>query len=116
MPGKRAIARATMMSGVLSSLIAPLIAGLVLGLAYCAMLWFAVSQLPKMRRPVLWLIGTAIPRLGVPLLGLYWIMDGRWERLVAGLAGFVTVRLLIQQWVTSSRPGRGSTSQAREAE
>lgn len=74
-------------------------AGLLLGAAYCAMLWYVVRRLTSAQRPGLWLIGTAVPRIAVPLAGFYWVMDGSWERLLACLAGFVVARLVIQRRV-----------------
>lgn len=81
-------------------------AGLVLGVVYCALLWFAVQRLSKAQHPVLWLIGSAVPRLGIPLAGFYWVMDGQWERLIVCLTGFVLARLVVQQCVKSHRAGR----------
>lgn len=84
------------------------VAGLSLGAAYCAMLWFAVRRLCLAPQSALWLIVTALPRLALPMAGFYWVMDGRWESLVACLAGFVLLRIIVQQRLRS----RGSTAAA----
>lgn len=85
-------------------------AGLGLGAAYCAMLWFAVQHLCNARKPALWIVATAVPRLGLTLGGFYLVMDGRWERLLMCFAGFMVVRVAVQQWMkaTSSEGPIGS--------
>lgn len=80
--------------------------GLVLGAVYCAMLWFSVQRVYTARNPMLWLGATAVPRIAVPLASFYWIMDNRWERLLACLAGFVVARLAVQYWVKSAGAAR----------
>jgi F1F0 ATPase subunit 2 len=85
------------------------IGGLGLGAAYCAMLWLAVRRLRAARRPIVWLVATAVPRIAVPLAGFYWIMQSGWMHLMAGLAGFLLARLAVQYWATargSEPPGR----------
>ena len=84
-----------------------LLAGAGLAAFYCALLWFAVRRLSTSSRPLIWLAATALPRVGVPLAGFYWIMEGGWQRLLACLAGFVLARLAIQQWMRTTGPGAG---------
>lgn len=80
------------------------LAGVGLAVFYCALLWLAVRRLGTSSRPIAWLAATALPRLGVPLAGFYWIMEGGWQRLLACLAGFVLTRLAIQQWMRVTGP------------
>ena len=68
--------------------------GLILGAAYAAMLWIAVRQLPRMRYPAVGLISSAVLRLALVSAGLFVLMDGRWERLLIGLAGFTVARFV----------------------
>lgn len=84
------------------SLTKAFVSGLVLGGVYCAMLWFSVQRVYIARNPMLWLAATAVPRIAVPLASFYWVMDSRWERLLACLAGFVVARLAVQYWVKSA--------------
>jgi len=91
------------------TLIKSVLGGMVLGAAYCAMLWLAVRRLRAARRPIVWLVATAVPRIAVPLAGFYWIMQSGWMHLMAGLVGFLLARLAVQYWATargSGPPGR----------
>ena len=69
-------------------------AGFALGAGYAAMLWITVRRLAQMRYPAIELLGSAVLRLALPLVGLYVVMDGRWERLLIGLLGFAVARFV----------------------
>lgn len=69
-------------------------AGLALGAGYAAILWITVRRLPRMQFPAFALLSSAALRLALPLAGLFLLMDGRWERLLIGLLGFVTARFV----------------------
>lgn len=71
-------------------------AGIVFGAIYFASLWLTVSQLVTAKRPALLLLGSVIFRFGLLALGLFWIMDDHWERLLACIIGFVVARRLAQ--------------------
>ena len=50
------------------------------------------------QQPALLLFVSFLVRVGVVLFGIYFVMGGRWERLVACMAGFLLARtLLIRQ-------------------
>ena len=68
-------------------------AGMALGLFYFAGLWWTVRKLPTMQSPALWTIVSFVVRSGIALAGLYLVMAGRWENLLACLAGFTLIRL-----------------------
>lgn len=69
--------------------------GFALGSAYFGVLWWTVRQLPQSPQPVRLFVGSFVSRVGVLLLSFYWVMDGRWERMVACLVGFIVARTLL---------------------
>lgn len=75
-----------------SELIFPFTGGLLLGGIYFAALWVTVHRVPLTRRPLLLLAVSFLLRMALLLGGFYYFMQGRWERLVACLAGFFIVR------------------------
>lgn len=81
-------------------LLAPaLAAGIGLGIFYFCGLWLTVRKLPTARRPLVLSLGSFLARLAVVLVGFYFVMDGRWDRLVVCLLGFIGVRaVLLKIW------------------
>jgi F1F0 ATPase subunit 2 len=76
-------------------LLLALFAGLALGLFYFGGLWLTVRRITCSTRPVLLMFGSLVVRLLVTLCGFYLVMDGRWERLLACLAGFLVTRFVL---------------------
>ncbi len=73
--------------------------GAALGFFYFGALWLTVKRLPQAARPAWLAAGSFVLRNAAALLGFYHIMDGRWERLLAGLAGFLAMRsVLVRRW------------------
>lgn len=73
-------------------------AGAALGFFYFGALWLTVKRLPHAARPA---AGSFVLRNAAALLGFYHIMEGRWERLLASLAGFLAMRsVLVRRWGT----------------
>jgi F1F0 ATPase subunit 2 len=66
-----------------------------LGLFYFGGLWLTVRRLPGSRTPELLILGSFVGRLAVTLAGFYLVMGGRWERLLACLAGFLITRTFL---------------------
>ena len=75
-------------------LMATFAAGLVLGALYLGALWLVLRHLPQARNPSLWILGSAAGRIGLLLAGWYWVSGGRWDGLLACLAGFLLVRIV----------------------
>jgi F1F0 ATPase subunit 2 len=77
------------------SLLLAFIAGLVLGLIYYAGLWVTIQRLPQSNHPGVLAAVSLFLRLGLVLVAFYLVMGGRWERLLACLAGFLLARTLL---------------------
>jgi F1F0 ATPase subunit 2 len=85
--------------------------GFGLGIFYFSCLWFTVQRLTRTQHPVLLVIGSGLVRLGLALLAFYFMIGGRWERLLIALVGFLLARtLLIARW----RPQTSLTDLALE--
>ncbi len=78
-------------------------AGVALGLFYFGGLWLTVRQLATRNRPVPLFLGSFLVRTVAVVAGFYFVMGGRWERVLACLAGFVMARLLLTTWLRSAR-------------
>lgn len=70
-------------------------AGLALSFFFYETLWWIVQHLPESRRPALLAVGSFLLRMVVTLGGFYWVMGGRWERLLACLAAFLIIRRML---------------------
>lgn len=76
-------------------LIAAFAAGIGLGTFYFGGLWLTVQRIPRVRRPALLSMCSFLGRLGIVLFGFYMIMDGRWERIIVCMLGFLTMRAIL---------------------
>jgi F1F0 ATPase subunit 2 len=83
----------------LVSLALALITGVVLGALFFGGLWWTVRKCISAKQPALWFFGGGLLRMTVALAGFYLIADGHWQRLLAGLLGFVTARMIVT-WLT----------------
>lgn len=70
------------------------VAGGGLGALFFGGLWWTVRKGVSARRPALWITGSLLVRMGITLAGFYFVSAGRWERLLACLAGFFLSRLV----------------------
>lgn len=68
--------------------------GAALGVFYFCGLWWTVRRLNSRNGTVL-LLGSFLVRSAVVVAGFYLVMDGRWEALLAALAGFLAARIAI---------------------
>lgn len=80
-------------------LLAAFAAGIILGAAYLHSLWIVLRRLPHARAPGLWLLGSAAGRIGLLLAAWYWVSAGRWDGLLACLAGFLVIRVVATRFV-----------------
>lgn len=71
------------------------LAGLVLGLFYFGGLWLTVRKISGSGNPGILILGSFVVRLLVTLGGMYLVMAGDWQRLLACLSGFLLLRMLL---------------------
>jgi F1F0 ATPase subunit 2 len=73
--------------------------GVLLGLAFFGSLRWVVGRLLAARQPAVWMVGSAVVRITVMVAALLVIGQGRWERMVAVLAGFLVGRsIALRMW------------------
>ena len=74
-----------------------LVTGVFLGIIFFGGLWWTVRKglASQSQWSAFWFPVSLLLRTGIALTGFYFIADGRWERLLACLLGFVAARLLI---------------------
>lgn len=79
-------------------------AGLAVGLFYYGGLWLTIRRLPQSRRPAMLTGMSLLVRLSLTSAAFYIVMGGRWERLLACLAGFLLVRVLLVRRLGPRQP------------
>jgi F1F0 ATPase subunit 2 len=79
----------------LPGLIVAFLVGVGIGVVYFGGLWWTVQKLPSSKSPALLALGSFLGRTAVTLLGFYFAMGGRWERVLACFIGFILSRQLL---------------------
>jgi F1F0 ATPase subunit 2 len=69
--------------------------GMALGTIFFGGLWWTIVQSVSSRHPALLFIVSLFARTGIALAGFYFVSQGRWQRLIACLAGFLCARIAI---------------------
>src|SRR5580692_1647340 len=93
--------RGIMMDEALNLVLA-LVTGLSLGAIFFGGLWWTVRKCVSSKQPALWFFGGGLLRMTVVLAGFYLVADGHWERLLAGLLGFVMARATVTRLTRSA--------------
>lgn len=70
----------------------PLVVGIALGILNYVGLWITVQNMPVVRHPALLSIVSFMLRMGIIMMIFYLVMNGRWERLIICLVGFIAAR------------------------
>jgi F1F0 ATPase subunit 2 len=71
------------------------LAGALLGAIFFGGLWWTVGHGVSARRPALLFVTSVVLRMGITLVGFYFVSGGQWKRLVACLVGFVIARTVV---------------------
>ena len=83
------------------SMILAFIAGIALGILFFGVLWLTVKKSVTAKTPWLWVLGSFLLRVGITLLGFYFVSGGKWQRLLICLAGFIIARFLVIHFTRS---------------
>lgn len=76
-------------------LLLALLEGALLGVFFFAGLWWTVRKLESAKYVALLFLGSMVLRTGTVVLGFYFVLGDNWQHLLAGLLGFVIVRIII---------------------
>lgn len=96
------------MENTWASLVLAAVAGAGAGVFYFGGLLFATRRMADVRRPGLFALASFVVRL-VPTLAIFYVvMNGRPERIIACLVGFIAARSLFLFW---QRPQPASPGQ-----
>ncbi len=71
------------------------VGGLVLGILFFGGLWLTVKKAVTVKVPALWFSLSFLLRVGITLLGFYYISMGKWQQMLFCLVGFILARLII---------------------
>lgn len=91
------------------------IAGMMLGAIFFGGLWWTVRKAVTAKHPALWFFGSMLLRTCIVLLGFYFILGDDWERLLAGLLGFIVARLIVLRLTRVAEQAGGSAQEAGHA-
>lgn len=84
--------------------------GVLLGVGFFGSLRWVVGRLVSARWPALWMLGSMVVRIGLAMGAFVLLSQGRWDRMIAALAGFLAGRwIAIRVW----GPGRANATHAR---
>lgn len=75
------------------------LAGIVLGTMFYGGLWWTIQQSMTSPRPALWIFVSLLVRMGITLVGFYFVAGTHWERLLICLLGFLVARVGVT-WAT----------------
>jgi len=89
------------MSEILYMILA-FIAGIVLGTFFFGGLWFTVKKAITSKIPAIWFLGSFIFRVGIVILGFYYISPGGFQTLIVSLLGFIIARFVVMQFTKST--------------
>ena len=83
-------------SSLAFALLLALVAGMVLGAIFFGGLWWTVRNGVTAHRPALWFICSMMLRIGIVMMGFYFLLSlsgNSWETVLGGLFGFILARL-----------------------
>lgn len=70
-------------------------AGFLLGIFFFGGLWWTVRKGVLSPRPALWFLGSTLLRMGVAIVGFYFVGGEQWQRWLGCIIGFVAARFIV---------------------
>ncbi len=83
-----------------------LTAGVMLGGIFFWGLWWTVHKGVRSQQPAFWVLASMLVRTAIVLTGFYLVAQGRWERLLMCLAGFIIARFITIAFVRGADVSR----------
>ncbi len=85
------------------SLLLAFLAGIALGILFFGGLWLTVRKGLSSKRPTLLFMGSLFVRVGLVLLGFYYVGSNNWQSILVCLAGFLIARMVITRMTDKDR-------------
>ncbi len=82
--------------------------GALLGVFFFAGLWWTVRKLESSKQVALLFLGSMLLRTSVVILGFYFILGDNWQRLLAGLLGFIIARIIVTRLTRIAEQSKNS--------
>jgi len=92
-----------------------LLTGILLGVVFFAGLWWTVRQLGSSRHVALLFFFSMLLRTSLVIVGFYFILGDDWQRLLAGLLGFMVVRLFATRYIHKTEQSLTAKQKTRYA-
>lgn len=83
----------------LVALVPALVAGALLSVFFFVGLWWTVRKLDTTKHVAFWFLGSLLARTSIVVSGFYFILGDSWQRLLAGLLGFVIARMIVTRFI-----------------
>ena len=90
--------------------------GALLGVFFFLGLWLTVRKLESFQPAALLFLGSMLLRIGIVVLGFYFILGDNWQHLVAGLLGFTLARIIILRLTRRVEPSGQPTEEVASHE
>lgn len=81
------------------------IGGGTLGTAFFGGLRWTVRRGLFSPRPALWFLTSLLVRMTIVLAGFYFVSNGKWDRLLLCLLGFVMARIVVTRFTSNALEG-----------
>ena len=78
-------------------------AGILLGILFFGGLWLTVKKMMHSKMPAIWLITSFFLRVGITLVGFYFVGSGNLQRLLICLVGFIAGRLIVLHYTKTNQ-------------
>ena len=69
--------------------------GFCLGFLFFGGLWFTSKKMLTSKKPVLWYLGSLVIRVGLTLLGFYYMGQNNFKYMLICLLGFISARFIV---------------------
>lgn len=76
-------------------LLIALLEGVLLGVFFFAGLWWTARKIESTKQVAVLFLGSMLLRTFVVIMGFYFLMGDNWQRLLAGLLGFIIARIIV---------------------
>ena len=76
-------------------LLIALLEGVLLGVFFFAGLWWTARKIESTKQVAVLFLGSMLLRTFVVIMGFYFLIGENWQRLLAGLLGFIIARIIV---------------------